>query len=114
MGSPYTREKIENWVSDFCVSDAMREFSPGVKEVAGGLLVTFLGGACEVRGVEPDEVEEGDVRQSLVGAVARLAVPEEVRGEIPALCGEFLSYLEDEGRLGGGRMLGAFTRALGP
>jgi len=35
-----------------------------------------------------------------------------VRGEVPAVCGALLAYLEAEGRLGGGRLLGAFAKAL--
>ncbi|HUO07046.1 MAG TPA: SEC-C metal-binding domain-containing protein, partial [Phycisphaerae bacterium] len=40
-------------------------------------------------------------------------VGEEVRGEIPRLCGAFLGQLEEEGRLGGGRLMGAYVAALG-
>jgi SEC-C motif len=112
MTGPYTQDKIENWVSDFCVSDAMREFSPGVRDAAGSFLVTFLAGACDVRGIEPEDVEEADLRMVLAGPVARLGIPKGVRGEVPAVCGALLAYLEAEGRLSGGRMLGAFVGAL--
>jgi hypothetical protein len=89
MIGPYTREKIENWASDCCMSDQMRPFSPGMREVGGTVLVTFLAGACEGREIEPEDVEEEDVRASLLGPVARLALPEGVRAETPALCGAF-------------------------
>jgi hypothetical protein len=62
--------------------------------------------------MEPSDLEEGDVRSGLLGAVAKLAVPEDVRGEVPGLCGAFLEFLEAEGRLSGGRQLGAFAGAL--
>jgi len=112
MAGPYTQDKIENWVSDFCVSDGMRPFSPAMREMAETVLVAFMVGACEGRAIEPEDVEELDLRASLVGPVARLAIPEAVRSEVPRVCGALLAYLEAEGRLGGGRVLGAFVNAL--
>src|SRR5689334_3666527 len=99
MAGPYTQQKIENWVSDFCLSDEVQRFSAGVREVAGAVLESFLAGACAVRGVEPEEIEEGDVRGAIMGPVAKLAIPKEIRWEIPGLCGAFLAGLEAEGRL---------------
>jgi preprotein translocase subunit SecA len=111
LGS-YTREKIENWVGDFCSSDAMGGFSGEVREYAADVLVAFLVAACEARGVEPEEIEEADCKQALLGALARRQVPAAGKAELPALCGSFLGQLEDAGRLGGGRLLGAYVRAL--
>ena len=112
MPGQYTLEKIENWASDFCLSDGLQPFSAALREAAGPLLVTFLTAACDARGVEPEDIEEPDVKAAMLGRVARLAVPEEARREVPAVCGAFLAYLEDGGRLGGGRVMGAFARAL--
>lgn len=112
MPGSYTIERIENWVGDFCASDGMLDFSGPVREQAQAVLVKFLAAACDVRGLEPQDVEESDVKAALVGGVARLNLPAPVRAEVPALCGAFLAQLEAEGRLGGGRMLGAFVRAL--
>ena len=109
---PYTLERIENWASDFCSSDGIRAFSPGVREHAQTVLVKFLAAACDANGLEPDEIDEPDVRAGLLGPVTKLALPPAVRAEVPALCGAFLTQLEAEGRLGGGRMLGAYARAL--
>ena len=112
MPGPFTHQKIENWVIDFCISDHLREFSPPTRDLAGTLLQTFLKAACDVRTIEPEDLEESDIRAALLGPVAQLAIPEESRPEIPALCGALLTYLEEEGRLGGGKLLAAFTRAL--
>ncbi len=112
MLGPYTLEKIENWVSDFCLTDGLGPFSAQTRDSAGQVLVVFLKAACENRGVEPDEIEEPDVKAALLGSVARLAVPEPVRKEVPGLAGAFLAWLETEGRLGGGRLLGAYSAAL--
>lgn len=112
MPGPYTRERIENWVGDFCQSDRIGTFSGGVREYAPALLATFLAAACDARGVEPEDVEEPDLKQALLGTIAKLHVPATIREEIPALCGAFLAQLESEGRLGGGRSLGAYVHAL--
>lgn len=111
MLGPYERERIENWVSDFCASDAIRTFPGGVREYAGEVLGKFLIAACEVDGHAADEIEEPDVRAGLLHA-ARLSLPASIRAEIPALCAAFLADLETVGRLGGGRALGAYARAL--
>ena len=109
---PYRRERIENWASDFCGSDALRPVAPAVRDTALSVLVVFLSGACEARGVEPEDVEEADLKAALLGPVARLALPEGAAAQVPDLCGALLAYLEAEGRLGGGRVMGAFVRAL--
>jgi hypothetical protein len=112
MAGPYTREKIENWVSDFCLTDGLKSFSPALRDVAGALLTTFLIAACEAHQGEPEDLEEPDVKAALLGPLARLAAPAASRREVPAACGALLTYLQDEGRLGGGRVLGAFAKAL--
>lgn len=117
MLSPYTREKIENWVGDFVSSDRLREAPAPTHEHAAAVLVEFLVAACAERpdragDTGPDEVEEADLKHALLNTVARLNVPEPARKELPALCAAFLSQLEEEGRLGGGRVLGAYVRAL--
>ncbi|MGE0478969.1 MAG: SEC-C metal-binding domain-containing protein [Phycisphaerae bacterium] len=109
---PYTREKIDNWVGDFCASDALRELPIAVQEFAPEVLTAFLVGACEARGVEPDEIEEADAKAGLLERAARLALPPSARSAIPALCAAFLVDLQQQGRLGGGRVLGAYVRAM--
>src|SRR4051812_28505661 len=113
MPSVYNRDKIENWAGDFCQSDAMARFTHPMREVAAEILVTFLTAACEARDVDPEDVEQQDVKAALLGPVAKLAVPEPVRPEVAAVCGAFLVALQMEGRLGGGSAMGAFVSALG-
>ena len=116
----YTRDKIENWVSDFCMSDRMRQMSPAaplppeLREHAAFVLVEFLAAACEFRGTdaEPDEVEEADLKRALLERLAKLKLNESARPAVPALCSAFLAQLQDEGRLGGGRAMGAYVAAL--
>jgi hypothetical protein len=108
---PFTREKIENWVGDFCGSDAGRAFSSGAREYAPELLVTFLVSACEARDIEPEDLEESDLKPALL-KLAKLELPAGIKSEVPALCGAILADLEGQGRLAGGRVLGAYVRAL--
>lgn len=107
-----TREKIENWVSDFCHGDGLRHFSPGLKEYAASVLTAFYSAACEARGVAPEEIEEPDVKTALLDTVARVDVPASIKPELPALCAAFLTELQEAGRLGGGRLLAAYVGAL--
>lgn len=107
-----TRERIENWVSDFCAGDAVREFSSGLREYAAPVLTTFLTKACEARGIEPEDIEERDLKSALLEHVARLDVPASAKKEVPELCAALLAQLENDGRLGGGGMLAAYVRAL--
>jgi len=117
MVAPYTREKIENWVGDFCASDRLREAPPSTHEHAAAALIEFMVAACAPRDdrsreIEPSEMEEDDLKHALLNHVARLNLPPGTKADLPALCAAFLSQLEEEGRLGGGRVLGAYVRAL--
>lgn len=109
---PYNRQRIENWIGDFCTSDAIREFPPATRDYAADVLLKFMVAACAVRDIEPSDVEEADLKTALLGTVAKLNLPESVKAKVPSICGAFLAFLESEGRLSGGRLLGAFVRAL--
>ena len=108
----YTQERIENWVGDFVHGDRAQEFSAATREIASEVLVRFLAAACDARGTRLEELGEEDLRASLLGEVAKLQLSPTARKETPGLCAALLSELEREGRLGGGRKLGSFVRAL--
>ena len=57
MRGHYTRQQIENWVGDFCSSDAILAFPSGVREHAPAILVKFIIASCEVRDIEPADIE---------------------------------------------------------
>jgi hypothetical protein len=113
MASPYTRDKIENWTSDFCMSDALRPFPAPLRDLAPELLVTFLVAACETGDLDPADIEEADLKTALA-TLATLQIPEDLRPEVPALCAALLTHLETEGRLSKGRLLGTYVKALTP
>ena len=52
------------------------------------------------------------MKAGLLEGVARLALPEPARPEVPALCALFLEAMEREGRIAGGWALGLFVKAL--
>lgn len=112
MPDGYTLEKIDHWASDFCTSDRARGFEGAMEEYAGPVLNRFLAAACDQRGVGPEDVEEPDLKPALLDVVARLDLPTSIKRALPELCGDFLTDLEDRGRLGGGRVMGAYVRAL--
>jgi hypothetical protein len=108
----WTRQEIENWAADFCGGDRARRISPGTHDYAPEVLTVLLCSACDSRGRPPAELEEQDLRTALLGPVAALELPVSVRQEVPELAAAFLEDLEAQGRVGGGRGLGLFLRAL--
>ncbi len=111
MLSPYTRERIENWVGDFCAGDRLKSFAPGVQEYAADLLQRFFVHACAESDCEPEDLDASQLQHALVHELAGTKLPAEARAEIPRLCGAFLEDLEVQGRLANGRFLGQAVRA---
>ncbi len=112
MSNDWRRERIESWVSDYCLS-TRAEAQPGlVREYAPSVLVAFLEAACAPRDVDPADLEERDMKPALLDGVARLEIPGSVREDLPALCADLLEGLEAEGRLDGGSTLARTVRAL--
>jgi hypothetical protein len=110
----YEREQIDNWAADFAHSDRVSGLPLVAREHAVVIAAQFLVSACGFRDVPVAEIEQEDVRRALLEDVARLSIPPAAQPSVPALCGEFLTMLEDDGRLSDGRLLGAFVRALRP
>jgi hypothetical protein len=105
MPRPHIVDKIENWVSDFVMSDGVRAFPGALREIASDILVHFLAAACEAHDLDPAEIEEPDLKRALQ-SIARLDIPADLRPEVPSLCAALLTQLESDGRLSGGRRLG--------
>ena len=112
MPDPFRGEKISNWVSDFCESAEAARLPPAAREAAAPVLEAFMSAACARADREPVELEEADVRHALLAGLTGLALPPDARRRVPDIVGAFLAALEGQGRLGGGRALGAFARAL--
>jgi len=112
MPDAYTLERIENWASDFCHNDRMIAFGAETAAVAPQVLTMLLAEAVDAGSGKLDEISEANLKSALLGSIAKLALPEDARREVPGLCAGFLGWLETEGRLGGGKVLGAFVAAL--
>jgi hypothetical protein len=108
MANPYRRDKIENWVGDFCFSDVIGRLAvpPALKESASSVLTAFLDQACRWRDREPENLEQADVKAGLLRGASLVRLPAGIREAVPDLCGAFLAQLETQGRLSGGRALG--------
>lgn len=113
MPDRYTLERIENWVGDFASGEVIRTFPSAVQEHAQELLTALLSRACDLRGSDPSQLSEAELKAGLLEGAASVMVTKSVRVQVPALCGAFLGELEREGRLAGGRSLGRFVKALG-
>jgi len=109
---PLHRQTIAAWAGDFLDTAAFHSLPAPAKEYAEEILPAFLAKACEVRDVAPADIEEADLKPALLDGVGALALPASVRAHVPELCAAFLGELETQGRLGGGRALGRFVRAL--
>ena len=112
MSDPFRQQTIDGWVSDFFDTEAYRRLTASAKEYASPVLLAFLGTACEARDVGPDALDEADLKTGLLDGVGSLALPASVRATVPDLCCALLGELQTQGRLGGGRSLGHYVRAL--
>jgi hypothetical protein len=107
-----TRDAIVNWVSDFCQSDALGLFPGALAEHAQGILETLLEAATSPRQLTLERLDEPALKHALLEAVARLALPQELRPFVPSLCRAFLEDLQHRGRIGNGQGLGRYVGAL--
>ena len=114
MISPYLAEQIENWAGGFPLSDAARGFPEEAESHAPGVLSAFLKAACERAGGDLAAVGAEHLQPALLSDLAKLAIPESVRPHVPGMIQAFLGELEREGRLAGGRALGANVAAAAP
>ena len=112
MYDPDRAAKIDLWVDDFCDSTRFADHPRLVRDNAPEILFRFLDSACAVRGVPPEEIEQGDLHPALVNGVAKLNLPAPIRETVIELVAEFLEELESVGRLSGGRLLGRYALAL--
>jgi hypothetical protein len=112
MADHLRAETIATWVGDYLETAAFASMPAPAKEYAEQILPRFLERACEERDTTPADLAEGDMKPALLLGVGALELPASVRGVAPELCGSLLEELERQGRLGGGRTLAKYVRAL--
>ena len=98
--------QAEEWAAEFAESTVFSLLPDQVKELAPVVCAEFLRRA---RGAT-----ETDVRRVLLEELPALDLPPGMRSAVPETLGTFLDWLEDSGRLAGGRSLGRWVGALGP
>lgn len=98
--------QAEDWASEFAESTAFSFLPDGVKEGAPAVCAEFLR--------RSGDAGEADLRRVLLEELPSLDLPATLRAGAPEVLEEFLAWLEDTGRMAGGRSLGLRVRALGP
>ena len=98
--------EAEEWAAEFAESTAFSFLPDAVKERAPAVCAGFLRRAAEAT--------EAAARRVLLEVMPGLDLPAPVREAIPEILRGFLEWLEDSGRLAGGRSLALFVAALAP
>ncbi|MBV8882217.1 MAG: SEC-C domain-containing protein [Planctomycetaceae bacterium] len=98
--------QAEDWAAEFAESTVFSFLPDPVKEGAPAVCAEFLRRA--------GELSDAELRRLLLEVLPSLDLPPALRPAVPGTLQEYLSWLEDTGRLAGGRSLGLLVRALGP
>jgi len=98
--------EAEDWAAEFAESTPFTFLPDGVKERAPAVCAGFLRRA--------GEATEAAARSALLDEMPSLDLPAAVREAVPEIVRAFLEWLQDSGRLGGGRSLALFVSALAP
>ena len=101
---PIKKEDAENWVSEYAESTPFSLLADPLKEHAEKILSLLLEKA--------EELDEKNTRRVMLEEMPELEIPEEPRAEIPDVVSSFLEWMQDAGRLGGGRSLATYVRSL--
>jgi hypothetical protein len=107
--TPEVSERIDLWVSDFLDRPAARDAVAALGAEAADVLRAFLSGAC-AGGRDPADLAPEDVAHGVEHVPRGTPGSDEPVRAAAAL----LEDLEDQGRLAGGRALGAHARACIP
>jgi SEC-C motif-containing protein len=107
------RDTIDLWVSDFLDRPAARDVAARAGPEAQGVLVAFLEACCH-GGKAPADLEAADASHAFLDHLSQLDLAPAHRSAVPDLVAAFLSDLEDQGRLAGGRGIAGRVRAAEP
>jgi hypothetical protein len=98
--------QAEDWASEFAESTVFSFLPDGVKEGAPSVCAEFL--------KRLQASTEAELRRVLLEEMPTLDLPANLRPALPDFLGSFFDWLEDTGRLGGGRSFARFVGALRP
>ncbi len=96
----------EEWAAEFAESTPFTFLPDAVKERAPAVCASFLRRA--------GEATESAARRVMLEQMPALDLPPATREAVPGILGAFLEWLEETGRLAGGRSLALFIGALAP
>ncbi len=98
--------EAEDWAAEFAESTPFSFLPDAAKERAPAVCAGFLRRA--------GEATEAAARRVMLEEMPSLDLPPATREAVPEILGAFLEWLQDAGRLGGGRSLARFMGALAP
>jgi hypothetical protein len=101
-----TFSQADEWGSEFAESTLFSFLPTTAKESAPVLCAEFLR--------RTGEMTDSAIRRVMLEEMPLLDVPPEVRKTVPETLGRFFDWLEDSGRLGGGRTFALQIGALAP
>ena len=104
-----SQETIEHWASEFLSSTPGEMAAQRVGERTGLLLVQFLQGACGTA-LDPAEMEQRNITDGIAIGLAPLQLSDTERNALPELLEEFLTQMENTGRLSVGATICAWAR----
>lgn len=96
----------EDWSAEFAESTPFSLLADGLKERAPAVCAGFLR--------RTGTLTEAAARRVLLEDMPSLDLPPATREAVPEIVGTFLEWLEDTGRVAGGRSLALFIGALAP
>jgi hypothetical protein len=98
--------EAEAWAAEFEDSTAFSFLPDPVKDEAPALCAEFLRRA--------GDATEAEARRLMLEVFPSLDLPPALRAAVPDILQSFLAWLEESGRLAGGRALGLWVGALAP
>lgn len=96
----------EDWAAEFSESTPFSFLADALKERAPAVCAGFLRRA--------GDLSEASARRVLLEEMPALDLPPATREAVPEIVGALLEWLEDTGRVAGGRSLARFLGALAP
>ena len=97
--------EAEDWAAEFAESTVFSFLPDPLKDGGPAVCGEFL------RRI--GEATEGEIRRVVLDVMPALDLPPALREGVPEILSMFLAWLEDSGRLGGGRSLGLVIGAIG-
>ena len=101
---PIKKEDADAWIAEFSESTLHSLLKDSLKEHAEKILSLYLEKA--------EELDEENTRGVLLEEMPELELPEEPRRDVPDVLQAFVEWMEDAGRLAGGRSLGIYVQSL--